>query len=357
MIAPRANRAHLRLLGQLSEALAVSGDESAVRAIVRERLEPVADELRTDVMGNLIAIRRGVGRRRLKVMLAAHMDEVGFMIVSIDKDGLAGFEVVGGLDARQLLGKPVWVGKERVPGVIGGKPIHLATRSELKQAVKVDSMKIDIGAGSKESAQGKIKPGDRACFATHFQRVGPTMRGKALDDRVGVASLIELVENPPPEIDLLAAFTVQEEVGLRGAGVAARALDPDLAIALDCTPAMDLPAWDGRENVQYNTRQGKGPALYAADSRTIAHPGLLRHFIETAEAERIPFQIRQPGGGGTDAGAMHLSNQGIPALSLSVPTRYLHSAISMARLADWRLSVRLVHQALSGLRPSALNRL
>lgn len=355
-IAPRATRQHLRLLEQLTEAVGVSGDESAVRKLVRARVEAVADEVRTDAMGNLVAIRRGRGRRRLRVMLAAHMDEIGLMIVAIDSDGLAKFDTVGSLDARQLLGKPVWVGRERVNGVIGGKPVHLATKEELKQAVKIESLRIDIGATSQEAAQSKIKPGDRAAFATRTARVGATVRGKALDDRLGVATLIELVEHPPPGIDLMAAFTVQEEIGGRGAGVAARALEPDLAIALDCTPAMDMPAWDGSENVRYNSRLGGGPAIYAADSSTIAHPGLLRHFIETAESAGLRYQVRQPGGGGTDAGSMHLANRGIPSLSLSVPARYLHTAMSLARLEDWRLSVRWVHQALSGLQPSVLSR-
>lgn len=356
VIAPRATRGQLRRLGGLTEALAISGDESAVRKLVRAQLEPIADELRTDPMGNLLAIRRGSGRRRLKVMLAAHMDEVGTMLVAIDDDGLARFDAVGSLDARQLLGKPVWVGSERVNGVIGGKPVHLTKPDELKQTVKIESMRIDIGASSKEGAQSKVKPGDRAAFATEFARVGDTIRGKALDDRLGVATLIELVEHPPAGIDLFAAFTVQEEIGGRGAGVAARALEPDVAIALDCTPAMDMPTWDGSENDRYNARLGRGPAIYAADSRTIAHPGLLAHFIDTAESEKIGYQIRQPGGGGTDAGSIHLAHQGIPSLSLSVPGRYLHTAISLARLDDWRASVRWVHAALSALRPSVLSR-
>lgn len=352
----RATRQQLRLVKDLTEALGVSGDESAVRQLVRARLKPVADQMWIDALGNLLVVRRGSGRRRLKVMLAAHMDEVGLMIAAIDSDGLAKFDPVGSLDARQLLGKPVWVGKDRVPGVIGGKPIHLATREELKQAVTFESMAIDIGASSKDQAEAKIKPGDCASFATRFGRSGDTIHAKALDDRLGVATLIELVEHAPPGIDLLAAFTVQEEVGLRGAGVAARALEPDLAIALDATPAMDMPAWDGSENTEYNTRQGRGPAIYAADSRTIAHPGLLKHIRQTAEAGGFRYQIRQPGGGGTDTGSIQLANQGIPSISVSVPTRYLHCAVSLARLSDWRECVRLVHEALATIRPSVVSR-
>ena len=355
-IPSRPSAAHLRLLKNLSEAVGVSGAESEVREIVREHVEPLADEIQTDVMGNLLVIRKGPGRRRLRVMLAAHMDEVGFIVVSVGSEGQLKFDRVGGLDARQLLGKPVWVGKDRLPGVIGGKPIHLATRDELKQTVKVESMAIDIGVSKKETAKGKVKVGTVATFATPFRRIRGTVRGKALDDRLGVTILAELIEHPPEGIELQAAFTVQEEVGLRGARIAAHALQPDVAIALDCTPARDLPTWDGEENTQYNAKLGLGPAIYAADSRTLAHPGLLRHLVETAEASEIPYQIRQPGGGGTDAGAIHLSREGIPSISVSVPARYIHTAESMAHVSDWRNTVRLVHAALSTLSRSVLRR-
>jgi len=254
------------------------------------------------------------------------------------------------------LGKPVWVGKDRLPGVIGGTPIHLATRDELKRTVKVESMAIDIGVSKKETAEGKVKVGTVAAFATPFRRISGTVRGKALDNRLGVTILTELLEHPPEGIELQAAFTVQEEVGLRGARIAAHALQPDVAIALDCTPARDLPTWDGEENTQYNAKLGLGPAIYAADSRTLAHPGLLRHLVETAESSEIPYQIRQPGGGGTDAGSIHLSREGIPSISVSVPTRYIHTASSIAYVSDWRNTVHLVHAAVSTLSRSVLRR-
>ena len=355
-IPSRPSTAHLRLLKNLSEAVGVPGAEGAIRKIVRDHVEPMADEIRTDAMGNLLVIRKGPGRRRLRVMLAAHMDEVGLMVVSVGSEGGLKFDTVGGLDARQLLGKPVWVGKDRLPGIIGGKPVHLATRDELKQLVKVESMQIDIGASKKDAAEGKVKIGTPATFATPFRRIRGTVRGKALDDRMGVTILAELLEHPPDGIELQAAFTVQEEVGLRGARIAAHALNPDVAIALDCTPARDLPTWDGEENTEYNAKLGLGPAIYAADSRTIAHPGLLRHMVETAEGSEIPYQIRQPGGGGTDAGTIHLTREGIPSISVSVPARYIHTASSIAYVSDWMNTVRLVHAAVSTLSRSILRR-
>jgi endoglucanase len=187
------------------------------------------------------------------------------------------------------------------------------------------------------------------CFATRFQRLGPSLRAKALDNRLGVATLIELVKSPPENIDLLAAFTVQEEVGLRGAQVAAYALDPHLAVVLDSTPANDLPAWDGQENLRFNTRLGAGPAIYVADRATLSDPRLVRHFANTAEVFHIPFQFRQPGGGGTDAGAIHKQRAGIPSLSISVPGRYPHTAAGLSRLSDWENTLALVYTGLASL--------
>jgi endoglucanase len=351
---PKIGAAQIRLLEQLCNACAVSGDEQEVRAIVLEQVRPHASEIRVDAIGNILAIRRGQGDERLKVMLAAHMDEVGLILVDDEGEGIFRFETVGGLDVRQLVGKPVWVGRQRQPGVIGAKPIHLTTGDERKRALSLDTLRIDVGPENSK----KAKTGDRATFATKFARLGPSLRAKALDDRLGVATLIELFRQAPPNIDLLAAFTVQEEVGLRGALVAAYALNPDLAIALDCTPAYDLPAWNSGgqnadpaevENAHYNTRLGEGPAIYVADNATLSDPRLIRHLADTAEIYGIPYQIRQPGGGGTDAGAIHKQRLGIPSVSVSVPGRYAHTAAMLARVDDWKNSLALVHAALTRL--------
>ena len=348
---PEIGEAQLVLLERLCNACAVSGDEGEVRKIVLEEVRPHAEQVTVDALGNVLVTKTGQGENRLRVMLAAHMDEVGFMLTGDDEDGIFRFDTVGGLDAAQLVGKPVTIGKEHVPGVIGARPIHLATREELSQKISLESLRIDVGPGN----GGKAHIGDRATFATQFARLGPSLRAKALDDRFGVASLITLVQQPPPNIDLLAAFTVQEEVGLRGARVAAYSFDPQLAFALDCTPANDLPPWDtddGRiENTRYNTRLGGGPAIYLADSSTLSDPRLARHLVQTAEALGIPYQLRQPGGGGTDAGAIHKQRLGIPSISLSVPGRYLHTAAGIARLDDWKNTFALIYHALSRLSP------
>jgi len=277
-------------------------------------------------------------------MLAAHMDEVGFMITRDEEDGIFRFEPVGSIDIRLLVGKPVWIGRDHVVGVIGAKPIHLTDRDELQNPISLETLRIDLGPGG-----GKAKLGDRVAFATHFTRIGPSIRGKALDDRIGVAILIELLKNPPVNIDLLLAFTVQEEIGARGAGAAAYGLNPDLAFAVDSTPANDLPSWDGSENVIYNTRLGSGPALYVADRGTLSDPRLLRHLITTAEAHKIPYQLRQPGGGGTDAGSIHTRRSGIPSMSISVPGRYPHSPALISRIEDWQNTMALLRAALTEL--------
>jgi endoglucanase len=282
-------------------------------------------------------------------MVSAHMDEVGFMLVADDGEGLFRFETVGGIDIRQLPGKVVLVGKDHLPGVIGARPIHLTTAEERKQKIPLDTLRIDIGPGG-----GKVKPGDRATFATRFQRNGPVLIAKALDDRFGVVALLELVKNAPANIDLLAAFTVQEEIGLRGAKVAAYAFNPDLAVVVDATPANDLPGWDGEENTSFNTKLGLGPAIYIADSDTFSDPRLVRHLSETAQAEGIPFQFRQPGSGGTDAGSIHMARSGVPSVSVSVPHRYSHTAASIARLDDWKNTLALLHAALKRLNPELL---
>jgi len=345
---PSIGNAQLKLLERLCNACAVSGDESEVRKIVLEEVKPYADEVKVDAMGNVLVTKKGRGRNRLRVMLDAHMDEVGFILVADEGDGLFSFRTVGGIDPRNLLGKPVWVGRDHLPGVIGMKPIHLANSGELKRKPVVDSLRIDIGP------KAKAKPGDWATFATKFKRVGPSIMAKAIDDRIGVATLIELFKHAPENIDLLAAFTVQEKVGLRGAKVAAYAFNPDMGIAIDSTPAYDLPSHDGGESHTYNTKLGLGPALYIYNRATIDDPRMVGFLKETAEAEGIPYQVRQPGGGGTDAGAIQRTRAGVPVVSVSVPGRYAHTSIGLCRVDDWKNTFKLLHAALGKITPKVL---
>jgi putative aminopeptidase FrvX len=347
---PRIGAAQFKLLERLCTACAVSGDEGEVRKIVLEEVRPHANEVKVDALGSVLVTRRGkADQPRMRVMLDAHMDEVGLMITNDEGDGIYRFDTVGGINPGQLVGKSVWIGKEHFPGVIGAKPIHLTERKETKSAISLDSLRIDTGP-----VAGKVKVGDRAAFTTQFTRLGSSFRAKALDNRLGVAILIELLKNAPETVDLLLSFSVQEEIGLRGARVAAYSMDPDLAIVVDSTPAYDLPTWDETENAVYNTRLGAGPALYIADSATLSDPRLVRFFVESAEAAGIPYQFRQPGGGGTDAGAIHKQRRGIPSLSISVPGRYHHTPASIARVADWQNTLALIFTALHRLTPDIL---
>ena len=340
--------AQFKLLERLCNAASVSGDEGEVRRIVLEEVKPYADEVSVDALGSVLMLKKadkksttaGSRKRPLRVLLDAHIDEVGLMIVHDDGDGFFQFEIVGGIDERHLVGKQVIVGKDHVVGVIGAKPIHTAAKEELEHAVSVDSMRIDLGP------EGKANVGDRATFATKFKRVGPSILSKSIDDRIGVAILIELLKHAPKNVELCLSFSVQEEIGLRGAKVAAHYFDPDLAIAVDSTPARDLPDFDGSENYTYNTKLGFGPAIYVANSSTIDDPRLVHFLEETAVKEKIPYQFRQPGGGGTDAGAIQQARAGVPVVSVSVPHRYTHSPISVSRVEDWKNTLNLLHAAL-----------
>ena len=345
---PAFGTSQLKLLETLANVIGVSGDEGEVRKIVLEQVKPHADDVRVDAMGNVLATRLGRGKNRLRVMLDAHMDEVGFMIVADEGEGIYRFQTVGGMDVRYLVGRQVVVGRDRVPGVIGGKPIHLMEGDEFTRKVPLDGLRIDMGLN------GKAKVGERAGFATQFRRVGPSIMAKSIDDRIGVATLIELVRHAPANIDLCAAFTVQEEIGYRGAKVAAQYFNPDLGIAIDSTPANDLPDYDGGENMNYNTKLGEGPAIYIADGSTLHDQRLVRFLAEVGDADNIPYQFRQPGGGGTDSGGIQKALAGIPTVSISVPHRYTHSPLSIARVEDWKNTLALLHSALKKIKPSLL---
>ncbi len=340
----------IKLLEKLCNAMSVSGDEGEVRRIVLEEVKPYADEVKVDALGSVLVRKKGTGRKPLRVLLDAHMDEVGFMIVKDDSDGFYQFRTVGGIDERHLVGKQVIVGKDHTPGVIGAKPIHLTDAGERSHTVDVESMRIDLGP------DGKAKAGDRATFATKFKRVGPSIMSKSIDDRIGVAILIELLKNAPDTIELCLAFSVQEEIGLRGATVAGYYFEPDLAIAIDSTPARDLPDYEGRENYTYNTKLGLGPAIYPAHSPVISDPRLVSFLTEVGTKHNIQYQFRQPGGGGTDAGAIQQVRSGVPVVSVSVPHRYTHSPISVSRVDDWKNTLNLLHVALQEMTPALLKR-
>ena len=341
----------VKLLEKLCNASAVSGDEGEVRKIVLEEVKPYADTVKVDALGSVLVTRTGKAPERVRLMLDAHIDEVGFMLVNDDGDGLFSFEMIGGIDPRSLPGKQVLVGKNKLPGVIGARPIHLTSPEDRQRKIPVDALRIDLGPGG----SGKVKVGERAVFATRFRRVGDSLFSKAIDNRIGVAILIELLKTAPENLDLCLSFSVQEEIGLRGARVAAFQFNPQMAIAVDATPANDLPVFDGSENTFYNTRLGAGPAVYTFDGGTLNDPRLIQLLAETATEAKIPFQYRQPGGGKTDAGEIHRAQAGVPSVSVSVPHRYTHTAISVSRVEDWKNTLLLLHAALRRITPALLS--
>jgi len=340
------------LLKALTEAFGVSGDEQEVRDILREHISPHCDEVETDALGNLVAIKRG-SEDGPKVMIAAHMDEIGLMVTSIEKTGFLRFSPIGGVDPRVLVSKAVHVGKGRIPGVIGAKPIHLQKREEADSPFELDALLIDIGAKDKDEAEKLVKLGDGIVFATRYQDIGSNRaKAKAFDDRVGCAVLAEILSMDRRwDLSLQAVFTSQEEVGARGAQVAAYRLEPDLAIALEGTTASDVP---GSKEHQYSTALGKGPAITHADASFVADPRIVRRLVEAAEAANIPFQMRELVVGGTDAGRIHLLREGIPAGAVSVPTRYIHSPVSIIDRSDYENATKLVAAFLDSIQERGL---
>ncbi|HNS52390.1 MAG TPA: M42 family metallopeptidase [Anaerolineae bacterium] len=338
------------LLEELSNAFGPSGCEDQVRRILARAVRSQVDELHSDALGNLIALKRGRGREpRLRVMVDAHMDEVGLMITRIEKNGLLGFRVVGGIDPRLLMAKRVVIGGERVPGVILAPPIHLTKAAQRAQVVGVSELAIDIGATSDAQARECVHLGDYATFATRFEVLTEgglrVAKGKAFDDRAGCAVAAALVDEEY-DIDLALSFSTQEEVGLRGAQVAAFALRPDIAFALEGTICDDMPK---KADVSPTTRLGQGPAITLMDRSFIADHRLVRLLQETATQQGIPYQIKQPGIGGTDAGAIHQSRSGVPAVALAVPCRYIHTPVSLLSMVDLDNLVRLMKAVLHSL--------
>ncbi|MGD1997201.1 MAG: M42 family metallopeptidase [Anaerolineae bacterium] len=334
------------ILKELSEAFGPSGDERAVRAILRRALEEHVDRMWVDALGNLHTEKQGRGEQRMRVLVTAHMDEVGLMVIGHDDSGALKVRTIGGIDDRILPGAQVWVGSDQIPGVIGIKPVHLLEKGEGEKVTSVEKLVVDIGAKEKDEAKKLAPLGTSAVFATRFRELGPTVMGKAFDDRAGCAVLTELVRGERLTHDLHAVFTVQEEVGLRGARVAAYAAEPDCAFALEGTIADDLPK---EKDVSPTTELGKGPAITVMDRSFIAHRGLNQLLVETAEELDIPYQFKQPGIGGTDSGAIHLAREGIPCATVSVPCRYIHGPIGILNLEDFEHTVRLMRETLGRL--------
>lgn len=332
------------LLKRLTEAAGLPGMESEVRELIREEVKDSVDQIWTDALGNLITYRKGRDAAPV-VILAAHMDEVGLMVTYIKSNGLLSFKPIGGVDPRVLVAKKVLVGPEKIPGVIGSKPIHLQTAGERKDALPIEKLYIDIGVKDDEQAKKLVKIGDGVVFDTRYGEIGDgCVKAKALDDRVGCAVLIELLQRKY-DLSVYAAFTVQEEVGLRGASVVAHDLDPipDLALVFEGTTASDVP---NMSEHLYSTSLGQGPAISLMDRSMIADKQIVRGLIETADEQGIKYQFRRTNFGGTDAGRIGLTKEGIASSVISVPCRYIHAPVSLMNLKDYQDVIRLADQYL-----------
>jgi len=329
----------VELLRRLSEAAGVPGREGEVRTLIKEALEGQVDELTVDRLGNVIARKKGPGP---KVAVAAHMDEIGFFVSYVDEEnGFLRIEPVGGFDPRTLIAKRVTVhtGSGPLVGLIGIKPIHILTEEERKKEIKVSDLFVDLGLPG-ERVKELVRIGDPVTLRQEFLEVGELVSGKALDDRVGVYVGIEAMRRlADHRADVYFVGTVQEEVGLRGARTSAFSLAPEIAVALDVTLACDMP---GVQEHQQITRLGKGVAIKVKDSASISHPGLVRFLVDLAEERKIPYQVEILPRGGTDAGAMQLAREGAAVVTLSIPTRYVHSVVEAAHKEDIRAAIDLL---------------
>ena len=316
----------------------VTGGEDEVRDYIMERVMPHADEIRTDPMGNLMVFKKGAVAPAQRVALCAHMDEVGLIITYITEDGYLRFDMAGGLDRRILLGKRVFIGPDRVPGVIGSKAVHLTTAEQRKVLPELKDMFIDIGAASREEAEQSIRPGMLASFDDAVVRFGSGyVKAKAIDDRTGCAVMVELLESDLP-CDCWFIFTTQEEVGGRGASVAARNVEPDVTLILEGTTAADIAGVEGADRV---CRLGQGVVIPYMDKSTIYDRELCAALGRLAEENGISWQTKTRIAGGTDASAIQRSGTGVRVAALSVAVRNIHSPACVAKISECEDQCRL----------------
>lgn len=338
-------------LEQLSNACGVTGREEEVRNLMIKLMKPYVDKITVDNFDNVIALKKGK-QASPKVMLAAHMDEIGLMVKTINKEGFLQFAKMGGIDDRILLAQKVIVYTKKGPlqGIIGSKPPHIQKEEERKKIVTYDELFIDIGAESRENANSMgVAVGDPIGFDVKYSQIGKdTVIGKAFDNRAGCAVMIETLNQlEKTDCTIFAVGTVQEEVGLRGAGTAAFGVDPDVALALDVTVAGDVP---GVKEFDTSVKMGKGPALTISDSGLIANPKVLRWLREVAEAAKIPYQLETGLLGTTDAARISLMIQGVPSGTICIGTRYIHSPVSMMSLTDAENSAKLTTAAIQNIK-------
>lgn len=319
------------LTKRLTETFGPSGHEHRIREVIQAEIKSVADEVRVDALGNLIARKKGSGAaQRKKIMLAAHMDEIGVMVTQVDEKGFARFASIGGVFPINLNGSRC-VFENGTVGIFGRE-----TKNASWSEVKLDKMFIDVGATSASDAS--VGVGDAASFWRDFTDLGGRMVAKGMDDRIGCVVLIETMRQlKKSPHDVYFVFTVQEEVGPRGAVTSAYGIQPDVAIAVDVTATGDTP-----ESTTMAVELGKGPAIKVKDSGMLAHVGVKNLLIETARDARIPYQLEVLVGGTTDGMVIQTSREGVPTGVVSIPSRYLHTPSEMVDFNDVQNSIKLL---------------
>jgi endoglucanase len=321
------------LVKMLTSKFGVSGNEEEIREFIKGEIEKYVDEIGTDTLGNLIAVKKGKGK---KIMVAAHMDEIGVIATYIDEKGFIRYSNIGWVSPYYLLGQRV-----RFKGGTAGAIFYEEKLEDFKN-LKLSNMYIDIGAGSKEEAEKMVEIGETAVIEGEAVKSGDMIISKALDDRAGCGVLIKTIkELPKTDNEIYFVFTVQEELGLRGAKTAAYSIKPDLAIAIDVTPTGDTP-----ECRPMSVKCGNGPAIKIKDRSIICHQEVKRLLEESARKLNIPYQYEIIESGGSDAGAIHMAVGGIPTGAVSIPCRYTHSPIEMVNINDLENAARLLSESI-----------
>ncbi len=331
----------LSLLKKLCTLHGISGREEQVRDFIREECASYASSITEDTLGNLLVFVKGKKRRKNPLMLAAHMDEVGIYIRGANDDGSLSFAFAGGVDRRVVIGKRILIGKREIPGIIGLRAVHLTTKEERKKTPKLSELSIDIGCESRAKAEKLVSPGEYAVFDSPPVTFGKSrLKSRAIDDRFGCAVLLSLMREKLM-YDTWFVFTVQEEVGCRGANTATYSVAPHTALVIESTTAADIPSSEGAARV---CELGRGAVIGCMDKSTIYDKRLFSLLRDIANKNEIPWQVKTRIAGGTDAGSIHISRDGVHTASLSLPTRYIHSPSCVADTRDMESVLNLARE-------------
>lgn len=350
----------IKSLESLTNVDGIAGHEKAVKTLMRDYLTPVSDEIIEDNLGGIFG-KKTTSTGNKTLMVAGHLDEIGFVVTKIDKDGFLKFTPIGGWWNQVMLSQKVTVTTDegkKIRGIIGSKPPHALSPEERKKNVEIKDMFIDIGVKSKKEAeQFGIEIGNMITPYSEFETLANSkyLTAKAFDNRYGCALAVDVLNNLKQEsidINLVSGANVQEEVGLRGAKVAANKIKPDLALAVDVAVAYDTPGMSGQTS---ETAIGQGPVVIIMDASNIGHVGFTNHIKKIAKAHNIDIQLDSTPGGGTDAGSIHVANEGVPTVSIGVALRYMHSNVSVLHTDDYKNSVALVTEIVKSLNDDAVD--